>query len=244
MRKIFFLLLTILTIGACGIKKITEAKPVSAAKQTKIIMNELDSISYSYGHQIGQTFKKIQEDSDGKYSLNMEQFTEGIKDFLSDTSKISTEDQQAILQSFGQKMQEIAMEKQKLESNTMKESGIKFLETNGKLDGVKTTASGLQYKIIKEGDGPSPKATDKVSVHYVGTMLDGSTFDSSRDRGTPASFGLNQVISGWTEGLQLMKVGSTYEFFITSDLAYGDQGNQGIPGGSVLKFEVELLGIE
>ena len=130
MRKIFFLLLTILTIGACGIKKITEAKPVSAAKQTKIIMNELDSISYSYGHQIGQTFKKIQEDSDGKYSLNMEQFTEGIKDFLSDTSKISTEDQQAILQSFGQKMQEIAMEKQKLESNKMKESGIKFLETN------------------------------------------------------------------------------------------------------------------
>jgi len=217
MRKILFFLLTILIIGACGTKKIVEAKPVSPATiKTKIVMNELDSISYAYGHNVGETFKRIQEDSDGKYSLNIEQFTEGIQDFLNDTSKISKDDQQAILQSFGQKMQELAVEKQKLESIKMKEAGIQFLAANGKLEGVKTTASGLQYKVIKEGDGAQPKSTDKVS----------------------------QVIPGWTEGLQLMKVGSTYEFFIPSDLGYGDQGNQGIPGGSVLKFEVELLGIE
>ncbi|MFK8009317.1 MAG: FKBP-type peptidyl-prolyl cis-trans isomerase [Saprospiraceae bacterium] len=245
MRKTLFFLLTILIIGACGTKKLVETKPVPPAIiKTKIVMNELDSISYAYGHNVGQSFKKIQEDSDGKYSLNIELFTEGIQDFLKDTSKISTEEQQAILQSFGQKMQELTIEKQKLESIKIKEAGTQFLAANGKLEGIKTTASGLQYKVIKEGSGASPKATDKVSVHYVGTLLDGSTFDSSRERGAPASFGLNQVISGWTEGLQLMKVGSTYEFFIPSDLGYGDQGNQSIPGGSVLKFEVELLGIE
>lgn len=245
MSKVLFFLLTILTIGACGTKKIVEAKPVlPAAIQNKIVMNEIDSISYAYGHNVGATFKKIQEDSDGKYSLNVEKFTAGIQDLLSDTSKISTEEQQAILQSFGQKMQELAMEKQRLESIKLKEAGNQFLAANGKAEGVKTTATGLQYKVIKEGNGPSPSATDKVTVHYVGTLLDGSTFDSSRQRGTPASFGLNQVIAGWTEGLQLMKVGSIYEFFIPSDLGYGDQGNQSIPGGSVLKFEVELIGIE
>lgn len=245
MRKILFLLISILIIGACGTKKIVEATTAPPATiKTKIMMNELDSISYAYGHNIGETFKKIQEDSDGKYTLNVEKFTEGIQDFLEDTSKISKEDQQVILQSFGQKMQEMAMEKQKLESIKIKEAGKQFLAANATKEGIQTTASGLQYKVIKEGDGASPNATDKVSVHYVGTLLDGSVFDSSRQRGTPISFALNQVIPGWTEGVQLMKVGSTYEFFIPSDLAYGDQGTQGIPGGSVLKFEVELLGIE
>ncbi len=245
MRNIFCLFLATLLFGACGTKKIVEAKPIlPIITQPKPLMNEIDSISYAFGLFTAQTFQQIQEDSDGKYVLDVDRFSEGIKEMLNDSSRISEEAKEAIMQEFSQKMQSIGMEKQKLESMKMKESGIQFLAANGKLEGVKTTASGLQYKVIKEGDGVSPKATDNVSVHYVGTLLDGTTFDSSRERGQPASFGLNQVIPGWTEGLQLMKVGSTYEFFIPADLAYGDQGNQGIPGGSVLKFEVELLGIE
>ena len=245
MRNILCILFTTLLLAACGTKKIIEAKPLPpVVVQPKPMINEIDSISYAFGLNVAQTFKQIQDESDGKYSLDVDRFTQGIKDVLKDSPKFSEADQEAILKSFGQKMQSLAMEKQQLEAIKMKEAGTQFLAENGKAEGVKTTASGLQYKVIKEGDGISPKATDKVTVHYVGTLLDGSTFDSSRERGTPATFGLNQVISGWTEGLQLMKIGSTYEFFIPADLAYGDKGNQGIPGGSVLKFEVELIGIE
>lgn len=245
MRSLFLLLITTLTIGACGTKKIIEAKPdMPVVIQPTPLMNEIDSISYAFGNNVAQTFKQIQEESDGKYSLDVDLFAEGIKDVLKDTSRLSQEDQEKILTAFGGKMEEIAGEKQKLEGIKNKEAGLQFLTSNATKEGVKTTDSGLQYKVIKEGEGAMPNATDKVSVHYVGTLLDGSVFDSSRERGAPASFGLNQVIPGWTEGLQLMKVGSTYEFYIPSDLAYGDRGNQGIPGGSVLKFEVELLGIE
>ena len=245
MRNILCLFFASLLIGACGTKKIVEAKPeLPVIIQPKSLMNEIDTISYVFGLNVAQTFKQIQEESDGKYTLDVDRFSEGIKDVLNDSSKFSKEEQEAVLRSFGQKMQEIGMEKQKLDAIKAKEAGAQFLANNAKVEGVKTTVSGLQYKVIKEGEGSSPKETDKVTVHYVGTLLDGSTFDSSRERGEPATFGLNQVIPGWTEGLQLMKVGSTYEFYIPSDLAYGDQGNQGIPGGSVLKFEVELLGIE
>jgi FKBP-type peptidyl-prolyl cis-trans isomerase FklB len=119
-----------------------------------------------------------------------------------------------------------------------------FLEKNGKKAGVKTTASGLQYEVIKEGTGAKPTDTTTVSVHYHGTLMDGTVFDSSVDRGTPASFKLNQVIKGWTEGIQLMSVGSKYKFWIPSDLAYGDMGSGGvIKPGALLIFEVELLGL-
>ncbi|MFK7771685.1 MAG: FKBP-type peptidyl-prolyl cis-trans isomerase [Saprospiraceae bacterium] len=248
MRKFLFLFFVTLFIGACGTKKIVEAKPIQpvqpAVPQPAPLMNEIDSISYAFGLFTAQTFKQIQEDSDGKYVLNVDHFSEGIKEMLDDSPRLSEEAKEAVMQEFSIKMQSLASEKQKLESIKIKEEGIQFLAANAKKEGVQTTASGLQYKVIKEGDGISPKATDKVSVHYVGTLLDGSTFDSSRVRGEPISFGLDQVIQGWTEGVQLMKVGSTYEFFIPSELAYGEEGNQGIPGGSVLKFEVELLGIE
>ncbi len=245
MRSILFLFISTLILGACGTKKIVEAKPdVPVVIQPKPLMNEIDSISYAFGLNIAQTFKQIEEESDGKYSLDVDRFAEGIKDVLRDSARLSDEDQEIILGAFGEKMETILAEKQKLESMKNKEAGLQFLTANATKEGVQTTASGLQYKVIKEGDGKMPSATDKVTVHYVGTMLDGSVFDSSRERGAPASFGLNQVIPGWTEGLQLMKVGSTYEFYIPSDLAYGDRGNQGIPGGSVLKFEVELLEIE
>jgi FKBP-type peptidyl-prolyl cis-trans isomerase len=127
----------------------------------------------------------------------------------------------------------------------MADAGKAFLEANGKKEGVTTTASGLQYKVIKAGTGAKPKATDTVNVHYKGTFLDGKTFDSSYDRGQPISFPLNGVIAGWTEGVQLMPVGSTYEFYIPSNLAYGERGAGGaIPPNATLIFVVELLGIK
>ncbi len=127
----------------------------------------------------------------------------------------------------------------------MQEAGQAFLAANAKKEGVTTTASGLQYKVIKAGTGAKPKATDSVNVHYRGTFIDGKTFDSSYDRGEPISFGLNKVIRGWTEGVQLMPVGSTYEFYIPYHLAYGERGAGGaIPGYATLIFQVELLAIE
>lgn len=127
----------------------------------------------------------------------------------------------------------------------MKEAGQKFLEANASKEGVQTTASGLQYKVLVAGSGPRPTASDTVSVHYRGTFIDGKTFDSSYDRGQPISFPLNRVIRGWTEGVQLMPVGSTYEFYIPYQLAYGENGAGGvIPPFAALIFQVELLGIE
>ena len=127
----------------------------------------------------------------------------------------------------------------------MADAGKAFLEANGKKEGVTTTASGLQYKVIKAGTGAHPKATDTVNVHYKGTFLDGKTFDSSYDRGQPISFPLNGVIAGWTEGVQLMPVGSTYEFYIPPNLAYGERGASGaIPPNATLIFDVELLGVQ
>ncbi len=126
-----------------------------------------------------------------------------------------------------------------------KKAGAEFMETNKTVEGVKTTSSGLQYLVLQEGTGSQhPSATDKVKVHYEGKLLDGTVFDSSVERGEPISFGLNQVIKGWTEGLQLMVAGETTRFFIPAELAYGNKGaGRDIPGGSTLIFEVELLGI-
>ncbi|MCA1950988.1 MAG: FKBP-type peptidyl-prolyl cis-trans isomerase, partial [Treponema sp.] len=131
----------------------------------------------------------------------------------------------------------------KAADNKAKET--KFLEDNGKKPGVKTTASGLQYEVISEGTGAKPQASDTVKVHYTGTLIDGTKFDSSVDRGEPAVFPLDQVIPGWTEAIQLMSVGSKYKFFIPSSLAYGESGaGNVIPPNSALIFEVELIGIE
>jgi FKBP-type peptidyl-prolyl cis-trans isomerase FkpA len=126
---------------------------------------------------------------------------------------------------------------------TPAQKGEDFLKENAKKEGVKTTASGLQYKVLKEGEGKSPTATDTVTVHYRGTLLDGTEFDSSYKRGEPAEFPLNRVIKGWTEGVQLMKEGSKFQFFIPSGLAYGERGTPGGPIGpnETLVFEIELL---
>jgi FKBP-type peptidyl-prolyl cis-trans isomerase FklB len=144
---------------------------------------------------------------------------------------------------FNGTMEALQAKKMEAQYNDNKVAGQNFLAENAKKEGVITTASGLQYEVIKKGNGPLPKDTDKVKVHYHGTLVDGTVFDSSVDRGQPAEFGVTQVIKGWVEGLQLMPVGSKYKFYIPQELAYGSQSQGQIKPFSTLIFEVELLEI-
>jgi FKBP-type peptidyl-prolyl cis-trans isomerase len=162
-----------------------------------------------------------------------------MKDAAANTPALSDQEMQDAMMSLQKEMQNKAAE---LGVKSKKE-GEDFLAANKSKEGVKTTASGLQYKVLKEGKGPKPKSTDTVKVHYRGTLLDGTEFDSSYKRGEPVEFPLDQVIKGWTEGLQLMPAGSKYQFWIPANLAYGEPGNRGIPPNSTLIFEVELLEI-
>ena len=169
--------------------------------------------------------------------LDYDAYLQGLKDGFADKNKLTDEEMQAAFS--------ILDEMVKTKQNNMlaeeKKAGEEFLAKNKKEAGVIETASGLQYKVIKEGTGVSPKATDKVKVHYTGKTLDGKTFDSSVDRGEPITFPLNGVIAGWTEGLQLMKEGGKAMLYIPYNLAYGERGNQGIKPGACLIFEVELI---
>jgi len=213
------------------------------------LKTEVDSVSYALGldvaGSIGANFEEV----------NSELFMEGYMTGM-DSTKTAFMDKtaaQTIIQMYVQKNQAKMMEKQQaaqakeLESQfgEVKLAGEIFLEANKSKEGVKTTASGLQYSVIKEGTGAKPTAESTVSVHYTGTLTDGTVFDSSVERGEPAQFGVGQVIKGWTEGLQLMTVGSKYKFFIPQDLAYGASPRQGGPiqPFAALVFEVELLEI-
>jgi FKBP-type peptidyl-prolyl cis-trans isomerase FklB len=203
-------------------------------KETKsTLTTSTDTVSYAIGVSIGGNLKK-----DNLDEINVDLIANGIKAAMkNDSSIMKTADAQASIQAFM-----MGREKKKGEANI--EKGKKFLEENAKKDGVKTTASGLQYQIMKAGTGPKPALTDKVSVHYHGTLLDGKVFDSSVERGQPAEFVVNQVIPGWTEALQMMPVGSKWKLWIPSNIAYGERS----PGGSIgpnetLIFEVELLAI-
>ena len=148
------------------------------------------------------------------------------------------------MMAFQQKLQAQRQEKSKKEGEENKTKGDQFLAENKKKEGVQTTASGLQYKIITKGTGPIPKPDDTVKTHYRGTLIDGTEFDSSYKRGEPVTFGVNGVIKGWTEALLMMPVGSKWQLFIPSDLAYGPSGRPGIPPNSTLLFDIELISIE
>jgi len=198
------------------------------------IKTEADKFSYSIGMDIGKNIKDQSIDS-----LNVDLLLNGLRDILDSTGepKFTFEESQQEIQSYLTKLRE---EK----AATAKNAGASFLAENAKKEGVVVTESGLQYEILKEGNGPKPSAEDEVTVHYHGTLTDGTVFDSSVERGEPATFPLNRVIQGWTEGVQLMSVGSKYRFTIPSELAYGDQGaGQLIQGGATLVFDVELLKI-
>ena len=193
----------------------------------------MEKVSYALGISLGNNLL-----SSGIKSLNIEKLAKGIQDVLEQKSpEITYEEAQNVINEFFMQLQEKSSEK------TISE-GRAFLEANGKRTEVSTLKSGLQYEILKEGNGSQPKASDKVKVHYHGTLIDGTVFDSSVRRGEPATFGVTQVIAGWVEALQLMPVGSKWKLYIPSNLAYGAQGaGQHIGPHTTLIFEVELIDI-
>lgn len=191
----------------------------------------MEKISYALGLGIGQQLKSMDIEN-----FDIKEFSRSIEDVMAgrDTDMTAREAQVMLSEYFQKK------EKQQAEENIAK--GKAYLEENGKREGVITTKSGLQYEVLTEGTGKSPKATDKVRCHYEGRLTDGSVFDSSYQRGEPADFGLNQVIAGWTEGVQLMKEGAKYRFHIPYLLGYGERGaGASIPPYATLVFEVELI---
>ncbi len=201
--------------------------------------NKIDSISYIIGMSIGNNVLKDMPEA------NRELLVQGLMDAMNKKAPACVDNNNMVNSYFQKKYEEKQLEAEK-ENQATKVEGEKFLENNKKQAGVKVTPSGLQYMVLKEGKGPKPTATSKVRVHYHGTTPDGTVFDSSVDRGEPITFGLNQVIPGWTEGVQLMPVGSKFKFFIPQDLAYGANPQ---PGSAIkpympLIFEVELLSIE
>jgi len=209
-------------------------------KEVKSLETELDSVSYAVGLSMSSQLKNGFED------VNKEILIQAIRNGLDSTNLLlDSKDIQKTIQTYFQKKQEENKKKELAKFEVYKKEGLAFLEANKTKEGVKTTESGLQYVVLKEGKGRKPKTTDRVKVHYHGTTVDGTVFDSSVDRGTPSEFGVTQVIKGWTEGLQLMTVGSKYKFFIPQELAYGANPRPGIiKPYMALIFEVELLDIK
>ena len=193
----------------------------------------MDKLSYALGLSMGHNFL-----GSGIKSLNVEDFAKGVEAvYKQEKPEISFDEAKKIINEFFSNLQDEIAE-------TNKQAGKEFLAENAKRSGVVVLPSGLQYEVLSEGKGRKPKVTDKVQCHYHGTLIDGQVFDSSIQRGTPAVFGVNQVIPGWVEALQLMPEGSRWKLYIPSDLAYGEQGAGGsIPANATLIFEVELIKI-
>jgi FKBP-type peptidyl-prolyl cis-trans isomerase FklB len=220
------------------ISGITTAQDDDKSASATAKWSESQKISYILGTQIGNFSK--QSDLD----VNLDLFAQGLNDVVKGSELAMTQGEiGSFMASFQQKAQEKAQTAMEAAGTENTRKGLAFLGANKKKVGVKETASGLQYKVITEGEGAKPKATDKVKVHYSGTLIDGKEFDSSYKRNQPAEFGLGQVIKGWTEGLQLMNVGSKYELYIPSGLAYGLNGPPSIGPSQTLIFTVELLDI-
>jgi FKBP-type peptidyl-prolyl cis-trans isomerase FklB len=223
------------------------ASPSASAATSSTFKDDKDKVSYILGVDIGRTLQRLQLD------LNQDALSQGITDVLGNKPMaMNDQELQQTLQAFQQKMmqkQQEAMSKKQEEMKAVAEKnkaeGKKFLEDNAKKADVKTTPSGLQYKVIKAGNGDKPKDTDVVETNYRGTTIDGKEFDSSAKHGSSFSFPVNGVIKGWSEALKMMPVGSEWQLYIPADLAYGDEGyGEDIAPGSTLVFDVQLLGIK
>ncbi|MEK6539816.1 MAG: FKBP-type peptidyl-prolyl cis-trans isomerase [Deltaproteobacteria bacterium] len=203
------------------------------------LKNEKDKVSYSIGTQIGNNFKNQSMDVD------VDLLAKGIKDALSGGKLLMTEKEiKETITALQKDMMAKQAERMKVAAEKNRKEGEAFLSDNKKKEGVKTTPSGLQYKVIKDGNGPTPKMADTVAVNYRGTLINGTEFDSSYKREEPATFPVNSVIPGWTEAMQMMKVGSKWHLFVPANLAYGEQGaGPQIGPNSTLIFEVELTAI-
>jgi len=209
-------------------------------KESVALESEKDKLSYSLGHNIGQNIKQQGVD------INQDLLAKGIADALTGTKSLLTPEEAAkVMQDFRKKQMEEMNKRRQEQAQKNLEEGQQFLEENKKKEGVKTLPSGLQYRIVTEGKGNTPKATDKVTTHYRGKLINGTEFDSSYKRNQPATFPVNGVIQGWQEALQLMKEGGKWELFIPANLAYGERSmNPTIPPNSVLVFDIELISIE
>jgi FKBP-type peptidyl-prolyl cis-trans isomerase FklB len=193
----------------------------------------MDKVSYALGMSIGHQLQQM-----NATELNIDDFAQAVKDVFAGKAELTDADAQVAVQTFFQ-------EKAEAQAKEMKAGGETFLAENGKKEGVVTLPSGLQYEVLKEGNGKKPTATDEVECHYEGKLIDGKIFDSSYQRGETATFGLNQVIAGWTEGLQLMQEGAKYRFYIPYTLGYGERGaGQSIPPYATLVFDVELIKVK
>ena len=201
---------------------------------------EFDRFSYALGLSMGNNFR-----SSGIETVNVQDFADGVAAvFDGSTPKMTFAEAKEEVQKFFTELQSRIDEQAKVAAEANAKAGREFLDKNGKREEVKTTPSGLQYEIVKEGDGPMPSATDSVTVHYTGRLIDGTVFDSSEERGEPATFGVTQVIPGWVEALQMMKAGSQWRLFIPSNLAYGPNGVPGAIGpNQTLIFDVTLIAI-
>ncbi len=199
-----------------------------------------DSASYAIGMNMGTGLQRTEADVD------LSRLFQGLADVVDEKeTQLTPEEADLLLQTLTTRLEAAAVEKREADRETNKEAGDAYRVENAGRESVRTTATGLQYEVVTQGDGATPKATDRVRVHYRGTLVDGTEFDSSYDSGQPVTFPLNRVISGWTEALQLMPVGSKYRIVLPPELGYGERGSPPVIGpNATLIFEVELLGIE
>ncbi len=229
MKKFLVIIIVAAFVSACGNNN---------SAQKVELKNLTDSASYAIGADIARTFKRQ------NMEINKDALIQGFAEYSDGNPSIDEQTVNKILTRYQQKMRADQQAKANKEAEENKKKSEEFLEKNKKEKGVKVTPSGLQYKVLKMGKGPKPKLTDKVKVHYKGTLIDGTVFDSSYDRGEPAVFPVNGVIKGWQEAIPMMPVGSKWIIYIPSELAYGERAPKQIGPNQALIFEVELLGIE
>lgn len=236
----------VIQISALAVAVALAAGCQEKAAQAPVELNTDDQkVAYAIGASIGSfASQTVKQQEELGIALDRELVKAGLVDAVLEQVQMNEEELGNTLRTHEQKMNTVVQEKAKQQREETAKAGAAFLETNAAKEGVTVTDSGLQYEVIKQGDGAKPTAEDTVTVHYVGTLTDGTVFDSSRERGQPTTFPLSNVIRGWTEGLALMPVGSQYRLTIPAELAYGDQDLGAIPAGSVLVFDVELLEIE
>ena len=236
--KLSLIAASVLALTACN----QEAKKEQADVKLDTVAQQQ---AYGIGASVGNFLNKdLADKKEIGIELDQALLMRGFEDALAGNAKIDEEKIREVLTALDESVRTKQEEKAKVESEKSKAEGEKYLADNAKKEGVMVTESGLQYEVMSEGEGAKPVATDVVKVHYKGTLLDGTEFDSSYSRNEPTTFPLDRVIPGWTEGLQLMPVGSKYKFTIPSDLAYGDRDLGKIPANSTLIFEVELLEIQ
>jgi len=236
--KVSAIAAALFTVTACNEKKVEAPAPKPALE----LKTEEQKAAYAIGVSVASYINKsIDQQSELGLVTDKALIISGFTDGIDEKAQLTEEQVKESLVAFDKKINELRTAKAEADAAKAKESGIAYLAENAKKEGVTTTESGLQYEVMSEGEGKKPTAADNVTVHYKGTLTDGTPFDSSYDRGEPSTFPLGGVIAGWTEGVQLMSPGAKFKFTIPSELAYGERATGNIPAHSTLVFEVELL---